>query len=410
MEDVAGTDEKLAKDKAAQAPPPPPPPPFRQRAMQSIYSRIYSEDGREVRNKRAEQRRMRATGIEKLGEEEYKKLLQEIDRMTQTPVNMQELIDKRMKEISERLEAEEKQTEAEQRRQTRSQDRPGTFKDTESEPARRSSPRKRKPDADMEKDGSKKETKKTDPQPKVRQSERVEIDDASKSRKDKAEKQPKQSKKAAIPMIVDDDDDDLQILDKADKDYEPEQEEDDDNGYPIDDDDDNDFQELPPRSRKSTKPSKKPMTTRRVEESTKSKGDAEDETLALFQKIVGPDFEVCASEEYEEDPKDKCRNPVEAAGFRAMMKMMALELKKAVRKGENIEETYTDMIRSTIEVAKAMKYPGATTVELKDIVPAIKDLKCNAWRKCTVLLSLLAGLDRWRVQRSFSTFAGASQV
>ena len=111
MEDVVGTAEKLAKDKAAKEPPPP----FRQRVMQSVYSKIYSEDGREARNKRAEQRRMRATGIEKLGEEEYKKLLQEIDKMTQTPVNMQELIDKHMKEISERLEAEAKQTETEQK-------------------------------------------------------------------------------------------------------------------------------------------------------------------------------------------------------------------------------------------------------------------------------------------------------
>ena len=101
----------------------------------------------------------------------------------------------------------------------------------------------------------------------------------------------------------------------------------------------------------------------------------------LFQKIVGPDFDVRAAEEFKEDPKDKCGNPIEAAGFRATMKMMALELKEAVRKGENIEGTYTDMIRSTIEVAKAMKYPGADTVELKDVVSSIKDLKCNAWRK-----------------------------
>ena len=63
------------------------------------------------------------------------------------------------------------------------------------------------------------------------------------------------------------------------------------------------------------------------------------------------------------------------------MKMMALELKEAVRKGKNIEETYMDMIRSTIEVAKAMKYPGVDTVELKDVASSIKDLKCNAWRK-----------------------------
>ena len=74
------------------------------------------------------------------------------------------------------------------RRQTRSQDRPGTFKDTESVPARRSSPRKRKPDTEAEKDGSKKEAKKPDPELKVRQSERVDIDDASRSRKDRAAK------------------------------------------------------------------------------------------------------------------------------------------------------------------------------------------------------------------------------
>ena len=183
MEDVAGRAEELAKDKAAKAPLP-----FRQRVTQSIYSRVYSSDGREARDKRAEQRRVRATRIEKLGEEEYKKLLQEIDQMTQTPVNMEKLINKRMQEIAERLEAEEKQRETDERRQTRSQDRPGTSKDTESVPARRSGPRKRKPDMDTEKDGSKKEAKKTDPQPKVRQSERVDIDDASRSRKDKAAK------------------------------------------------------------------------------------------------------------------------------------------------------------------------------------------------------------------------------
>ena len=95
----------------------------------------------------------------------------------------------------------------------------------------------------------------------------------------------------------------------------------------MDDDDDN-FQEPPPRARKPTtkitKSSKKPtkMTTRRVKESTKD-ADVNDETLSLFQKIVGPDFEIRASEEFEEDPKDKCGNPVEAAGFRATMNMLA---------------------------------------------------------------------------------------
>ena len=182
-------------------------------------------------------------------------------------------------------------------------------------------------------------------------------------------------------MIEDDDEDDLEmIMDKADEMHEPEEEEDDEEVYQMDDDDDDDFQEPPPRSRKTTT-SKMPTTKRRVEKLTKKKDDTEDETLALFQRIVGPEFEVRASEEFEDDPKDKCGNPVEAAGFRATMKMLALELKDAVKKGKNIEETYTDLIKSTIEVAKAMKYPGATTVELGEVLNSVKDLKCSAWGK-----------------------------
>ena len=328
---------------------------------------------------------MRTTGIKKLGDKEYKKLLQEIDQMSQTPVNMEELIDKRMKEISERLEAEEQEKEAAEQRKTRSQDKPGTSKDTGSVPARRSSPRKRKPDAEPEKDMK----KKMDLEPKDRPRKETDIDDALKNRKDRGAKRPRQSKTAAIPMIMDDDDDDddnLRIVDdKDDKGYEPEQEEEDDNVYPMDDDND-EFQEPPPRARKPTtkmtKSSKKPTkaTTRRVEESTKD-ADANDEMLSLFQKIVGPDFEVRASEEFEDNMKDKCGNPVEAAGFRATMKMLARGLKAAVKKGEAVKETYTDMIQSTIEVAKAMRYPGASAVEAKDILASVKDLKCNAWRK-----------------------------
>ena len=379
MEEVAGTAEKLAKDKVAA-----PPPPFRRRATQSIYSRVYSEDGKEARNKRAEQRRMRATGIEKLGEEEYKKLLEEIDRMTQTPVDMQELINKRMKEIAERLEAEGKAKEVAEQRKTR----PGTS--TETRPTTRSSITRRKPETDTDKTKS----GKTDSQPKLgtKQSKQVKIDDESKSRKDSVEKQVKRSKTAAVPLIEDDDDDDLEmIMDKPDEMHEPEEEEDD--LEMIMDDDDDDFQEPPPRSRKTTSKmptterrvekstKKKPTTVRRVEKSTEKTADTEDDTLALFQRIVGPDFEVRASQEFEDDPKDRCGNPEEAAGFRATMKMLARELKDAVRKGKNIEETYTDLVKSTIEVAKAMRYPGATMVELEDVLKSVKDLKCNAWRK-----------------------------
>ena len=362
MEEVAGTAEKLAKDKVTAAPPQP----FRQRVTQSVYSRVYSEDGKEARDKRAEQRRLRATGIEKLGEEEYKRLLQEIDKMTQTPVDIEQLINKRMNELAERLEAEEKEKEEEEKRKTR----PGTSKTTI--PTTRSSTKKRQ----FEVDTDKTESRKAD-ESKAKKKVRIDVDDASKSRKDKVEKR---SKTAAIPLLEEDDDDDLEmIMDKTDEIDEPEEEEDDEEVYQMDDDDD-DFQEPPPRSRKTTT-SKKPTTKRRIEKSTEGKAEAEDETLALFQRIVGPEFEVRASEEFEDDPKDKCGNPVEAAGFRATMKMLALELKEAVKKGKNIEETYTELIKSTIEVAKAMKYPGATTVELGEVLKSVKDLKCSAWRK-----------------------------
>ena len=91
-----------------------------------------------------------------------------------------------------------------------------------------------------------------------------------------------------------------------------------------------------------------------------------------------------ASEEYEEESmekRDRCVNPIEAARFHATMKTLALELKRAVRKGKHIKETYTHMIESTIKIAKAMKYPGASTVQKEDILASIKDLGCNVWRK-----------------------------
>ena len=174
MEEVAGTAEKLAKDKVTAAAPPQP---FRQRVTQSVYSRIYSQDGKEARDKRAEQRRLRAMGIEKLGEEEYKRLLQEIDKMTQTPVDIEQLINKRMNELAERLEAEEKEKEEEEKQKTR----PGTSKTTI--PTTRSSTKKRQ----LEVDTDKTETRKAD-ESKAKKKVRIDVDNASKSRKDKVEK------------------------------------------------------------------------------------------------------------------------------------------------------------------------------------------------------------------------------
>ena len=123
--------------------------------------------------------------------------------------------------------------------------------------------------------------------------------------------------------------------------------------------------------------------------------------MTLFQRIVGDDFEIKASEEFEtesEEKRDRCCNPVEAAGFRATMKTMALEVKKAVRKGKRIKETYTDMINSTIKVAKAMKYPGASTVEVEDITSSIIDMECNAWQKHLKWKTHMEPTDRVREQ------------
>ena len=88
-----------------------------------------------------------------------------------------------------------------------------------------------------------------------------------------------------------------------------------------------------------------------------------------------------ASEEVEQHIMDRCINPVEAAGFRATMKTLALGLKEAVKKGKNINTTYQDLVKSTIEVARAMRYLGAFSVEVEDLLTAIPDIHCNAWRK-----------------------------
>ena len=145
MRSVARRVEELTKSRVKEDPAPP----FRKRVTPSLYSRIYSSDEKEACNKRAQQRAAHTTGINKLGEDEYRKLLQEIDLMTHTPVNIEELINKRMKEIEQRLVAEQQEKEASERCQTRSQtDKPGTSGATDmgTELVQRVSQRKRKAD------------------------------------------------------------------------------------------------------------------------------------------------------------------------------------------------------------------------------------------------------------------------
>ena len=204
---------------------------------------------------------------------------------------------------------------------------------------------------------------------------------------------------------VDEDEQDLVIIERKKADVEDFDDDDDDDDYVPELDEDDDFDIPPPRARKTTQivdkkadeeledladfvdrtfrkttrksTTKKPTAKkRRVGEST----DDTEATIPLFQQIVGKNYEIMASEEVEEQ-MDRSINPTEAAGFRATMKSLAVGLKEAVKKGKDVEATYKDLIKSTIEVARAMRYPGAFTVEAEEIFNAIPDLKCNAWRK-----------------------------
>ena len=107
MEHVAGRAESLAKDKVKD----PQPPPRKQHKTESIYTKVYSSDGKQAHEKRAKQWEIRQTAVEKLGEKEYRKLIQEVDFWTVTPVEMDRLINKRVNEIQECIEALRKEEE-----------------------------------------------------------------------------------------------------------------------------------------------------------------------------------------------------------------------------------------------------------------------------------------------------------
>ena len=397
MENVAGRVEELSKSKITTAAPPEP---FRKRKTQSITkyadwdARQYATDGKTSRDKRAQQRHIRVFGMQKLGMIEYRKLMQEIDQMTDPDVDVMAVVNKRIEEVRERLEAEEKEKVEGQRRQIRSRtEKAGTSTTTmESVDTRKTT-------------GAKK--------PKQKDGDTV---DESRNRKKEGIKQKttglkakttEQSKRKVVTMAedVDEDEQDLVIIEGKKADVEDFDDDDDDDYVPEADEDD-DFDIPPPRGRKTTqivdkktdealedladfvdrtfrKPTRKSTTKkptakkRRVGEST----DDTEATIPLFQQIVGKNYEIMASEEVEEHLTDRSINPTEAAGFRATMKSLAVGLKEAVKKGKNVEATYKDLIKSTIEVARAMRYPGAFTVEAEEIFNAIPDLKCNAWRK-----------------------------
>ena len=58
--------------------------------------------------------------MQKLGMVEYRKLMEEVDQMTNEPLDVMALVNKRIEELRERLEAEEKEKQKRERRQTQS--------------------------------------------------------------------------------------------------------------------------------------------------------------------------------------------------------------------------------------------------------------------------------------------------
>ena len=424
MEDVAGRVEELSKSKITTTAPPAP---FRKRKTQSITKyadwdvRQYATDGKTSRDKRAQQRHIRVFGMQKLGMNEYRKLMQEIDQMTDPDVDVMAMVNKRIEEIRERLDAEEKEKVEGQRRQIRSRtEKAGTSTTTmESVDTRKTTGAKKPKQKDgdtVDESRNRVDTRKTTGAKKPKQKDGDTIDESRSRKKEGIKQKPtslkaktmEQSKRKVVTMAedVDEDEQDLVIIERKKADVEDFDDDDDDDDYVPELDEDDDFDIPPPRARKTTQivdkkadeeledladfvdrtfrkttrksTTKKPTAKeRRVGKST----DDTEATIPLFQQIVGKNYEIMASEEVEEHMTDRSINPTEAAGFRATMKSLAVGLKEAVKKGKNVEATYKDLIKSTIEVTRAMRYPGAFTVEAEEIFNAIPDLKCNAWRK-----------------------------
>ena len=243
MENVAGRVEELSKSKITTAAPPEP---FRKRKTQSIMKyadwdmRQYATDGKTSRDKRAQQRHIRVFGMQKLGMIEYRKLMQEIDQMTNQDVDVMAMVDKRIEEVRERLDAEEKEKVEGQRRQIRSRtEKAGTSTTTmESVDTRKTT-------------GAKK--------PKQKDGDTV---DKSRNRKKEGIKQKttglkakttEQSKRKVVTMAedVDEDEQDLVIIERKKADVEDFDDDDDDDYIPEPDEDD-DFDIPPPRARKTT--------------------------------------------------------------------------------------------------------------------------------------------------------------
>ena len=270
MEDVAGRVEELSKSKITTAAPPVP---FRKRKTQSITKyadwdvRQYATDGKTSRDKRAQQRHIRVFGMQKLGMNEYRKLMQEIDQMTDPDVDVMAMVNKRIKEIRERLDAEEKEKVEGQRRQIRSRtEKAGTSTTTmESVDTRKTTGAKKPKQKDgdtVDESRNRIDTRKTTGAKKPKQKDGDTVDESRSRKKEGIKQKPtslkakttEQSKRKVVTMAedVDEDEQDLVIIDRKKADVEDFDDDDDDDDYVPELDEDDDFDIPPPRARKTT--------------------------------------------------------------------------------------------------------------------------------------------------------------
>ena len=270
MEDVAGRVEELSKSKITTAAPPAP---FRKRKTQSITKyadwdvRQYATDGKTSRDKRAQQRHIRVFGMQKLGMNEYHKLMQEIDQMTDPDVDVMAMVNKRIKEIRERLDAEEKEKVEGQRRQIRSRtEKVGTSTTTmESVDTRKTTGAKKPKQKDgdtIDESRNRVDTRKTTGAKKPKQKDDDTVDESRSRKKEGIKQKPtslkakttEQSKRKVVTMAedVDEDEQDLVIIDRKKADVEDFDDDDDDDDYVPELDEDDDFDIPPPRARKTT--------------------------------------------------------------------------------------------------------------------------------------------------------------
>ena len=294
MEDVAGRVEELSKSRITTAAPPAP---FRKRKTQSITkyadwdARQYATDGKASHDKRAQQRHIRVFGMQKLGMNEYRKLMQEIDQMTDPDVDVMAMVNKRIKEIRERLDAEEKEKVEGQRRQIRSRtEKAGTSTTTMEGVATRKTMGAKKP---KQKDGdtidesrNRVDTRKTTGAKKPKQKDGDTVDESRSRKKEGIKQKPtglkttQQSKRKVVTMAedVDEDEQDLVIIERKKADFEDFDDDDDDDDYVPELDEDDDFDIPPPRARRTTQ-----IVDKQADEELEDLADFVDRT---FQKTT----------------------------------------------------------------------------------------------------------------------------